>query len=174
MYYQKFGNDITFAATVTIPQDILENEEWENGPKAYIWATVQDTGCGITIAEQGNLFTRFSQATPRTHVRYGGSGLGLFISKSLAELQSGCIGVHSEPDVGSTFAFYIGTRIATTSKAEIPKDFNIRLDSERSKSTEEVVKAANYSVLIVEDNIVNVSDNTSWLTCDQHLLTLIQ
>ncbi|KAH8900446.1 hypothetical protein GQ53DRAFT_128251 [Thozetella sp. PMI_491] len=149
----KVWKGITFAATRTTSQNILDNPEWGQGRKAYIWITVEDTGCGLAPAEQCNLFTRFSQATPRTHVQYGGSGLGLFISKSLAELQSGCIGVRSEAGVGSTFAFSVGTR--ETSPPGVPENDLARPNLERSLSIEEVVKAAHYSVLIVEDNIVN-------------------
>ncbi|KAE9988896.1 hypothetical protein EG328_005606 [Venturia inaequalis] len=46
-------------------------------------------------------------SSPRTEVEYGGSGLGLFISKKLSELQGGGIGLASEPGQGSTFAFYV-------------------------------------------------------------------
>jgi signal transduction histidine kinase len=152
----EYWNRIRFAATRTIPQDILDNLEWGTGQKAYIWITVQDTGCGLTPEEQGNLFTRFSQASPRTHVQYGGSGLGLFISKSLAELQSGCIGVHSEAGVGSTFAFFIGTRIAVDPKAAISRTNSI-IDLEMATSTKDTVEPIQYSVLVVEDNLVNVS-----------------
>lgn len=137
-------------------QDVLSNDDGGSGPKAYIWITVKDKGCGLSPAEQGTLFTRFSQATPRTHVQYGGSGLGLFISKSLAELQGGNIGVSSEANVGSNFAFYIKTRIVVPSRTEVTRRSSMRPDIDRSTSAEEAVKAAHYSVLIVEDNLVNV------------------
>ncbi|KAJ4298680.1 hypothetical protein N0V88_003711 [Collariella sp. IMI 366227] len=68
---------------------------------------VEDTGEGLTEEEKKSLFQRFVQASSRTHVKYGGSGLGLFISRRLTELQNGSIGVASQPGVGSTFAFYI-------------------------------------------------------------------
>jgi CheY-like chemotaxis protein len=56
------------------------------------------------------MFLRFSQASPKTYAQYGGSGLGLFISRELTELQGGQIGVHSVAGQGSTFTFYIKTR----------------------------------------------------------------
>ena len=159
-------NNITFAAIRTTAEDLLNDEEWGNGQKAYIWITVQDSGCGLTPAEQGKLFARFSQATPRTHVQYGGSGLGLFISKSLTELHGGCIGVHSEADVGSTFAFFIATRIVLPTKAERGKSSTIRPGIGSSTSIEKIFKAEQYNVLIVEDNLVNVSGPMVFITSD--------
>ncbi|KAH7316493.1 hypothetical protein B0I35DRAFT_461162 [Stachybotrys elegans] len=80
----------------------------------YILFEVEDTGQGLTPSEVGSLFNKFVQASAKTHVKYGGSGLGLFISRRLTELQNGAIGVASRPGVGSTFAFYI--------EAYIPSD----------------------------------------------------
>src|SRR5271170_1277715 len=73
----------------------------------YLLFSIHDTGPGLKKAEMAALFQRFSQATPRTHVTYGGSGLGLFISKRLVELQGGRIYVDSVENKGSTFTFYI-------------------------------------------------------------------
>ncbi|CAM1502273.1 Fc.00g042570.m01.CDS01 [Cosmosporella sp. VM-42] len=73
----------------------------------YLMFEVKDTGQGLTAMEMGNLFNKFVQASAKTHIKYGGSGLGLFISRRLTELQNGAIGVSSQPGVGSTFAFYI-------------------------------------------------------------------
>ena len=61
----------------------------------YLCFSIIDTGPGLKQAEMAALFQRFQQATPRTHVTYGGSGLGLFISKRLVELQGGRIYVDS-------------------------------------------------------------------------------
>ncbi|TKA80462.1 hypothetical protein B0A49_00846 [Cryomyces minteri] len=84
--------------------------EWGNGEPVYLTLAVQDTGRGLTDEEQKVLFKRFSQASPKTHVQYGGSGLGLFISRQLTEMQGGQIGVASEAGKGSTFAFFLKTR----------------------------------------------------------------
>ncbi|CAD6451940.1 48cf3835-9e67-4d5c-b2c0-1677af16f44f [Sclerotinia trifoliorum] len=84
--------------------------EWGNGEILYISITVTDSGRGLSEKEKANLFHLFMQASPKTHVQYGGSGLGLFISRQLTEMQGGEIGVHSEKGKGSTFQFYVKTR----------------------------------------------------------------
>jgi CheY-like chemotaxis protein len=77
----------------------------------YVLFEVKDTGHGLTEEEMKSLFQRFKQASARTHVKYGGSGLGLFISRRLCEMHNGQIGVASLPGVGSTFAFYVESRL---------------------------------------------------------------
>jgi PAS domain S-box-containing protein len=84
--------------------------DWGEGEEIYLEFAVEDTGRGLSPEELKVLFQRFQQASPRTHVQYGGSGLGLFISRELTELQGGEIGVSSESGKGSTFAFYVKCR----------------------------------------------------------------
>ena len=96
--------------------DITAGQDWGEGERLYIRVKVQDTGCGLTPGEKRQLFERFAQASPRTHATYGGSGLGLFISRQLAELHGGQIGVASETGVGSTFGFFIQGRRAPPPK----------------------------------------------------------
>ncbi|SMR62179.1 unnamed protein product [Zymoseptoria tritici ST99CH_1E4] len=78
----------------------------------YIWFCVQDTGAGMTAEEMKRLFKRFSQASSRTHIDYGGCGIGLYICRQLAEKQGGQVGVASRKGKGSAFGFYIETRRA--------------------------------------------------------------
>lgn len=73
----------------------------------YLMFTVKDSGRGLEESERKLLFQRFKQATPRTHVQYGGSGLGLFISRKLTHLLGGEIAVESVAGKGSTFTFYV-------------------------------------------------------------------
>ncbi|THY24034.1 hypothetical protein D6D01_05738 [Aureobasidium pullulans] len=95
--------------TVTAMLAALDSDD--SGDDVYLLFSVEDTGCGLTPEESQLLFQRFSQA-PKTYTQYGGSGLGLFISRELVELQKGKIGLHSEAGVGSRFAFYIKAKRA--------------------------------------------------------------
>ncbi|KAF5003849.1 hypothetical protein FDECE_9625 [Fusarium decemcellulare] len=105
------GEDMT--AVQFIPRFCDVSEEYDQPAlrgrthPVYLLFEVKDTGQGLTVEEMGNLFNKFVQASAKTHTKYGGSGLGLFISRRLTELQNGAIGVSSQPGVGSTFAFYI-------------------------------------------------------------------
>ncbi|KAF1927776.1 aerobic respiration control sensor protein arcB [Didymella exigua CBS 183.55] len=103
-----YTKDFQFVPTRGVPLlNITTGEDWGTGELLYLRVEVRDTGCGLTPEEKDLLFERFAQASPRTHAHYGGSGLGLFISRQLAELHGGQIGVSSETGVGSTFGFFI-------------------------------------------------------------------
>ncbi|KAJ1415561.1 Signal transduction response regulator, receiver domain [Sesbania bispinosa] len=67
--------------------------------------TVEDTGIGIPTDAQSRIFTPFMQADSSPSRTYGGTGIGLSISKCLVDLMGGEIGFVSEPGIGSTFSF---------------------------------------------------------------------
>ncbi|KAK4981033.1 hypothetical protein LTR28_008493 [Elasticomyces elasticus] len=121
------------------------------GDDIYLMFTVRDTGRGISPDEMSILFNRFSQANPKTHVQYGGSGLGLFISRELTELQGGMIGCRSTLGEGSVFAIYIKARRPMMS--DIPAPMAPPASSQREARPTSPESAP--EILLVEDNLVN-------------------
>jgi hypothetical protein len=112
---------VDFTIARALQDSIYDTAEFSENT-CYLWFTVEDTGIGMNSEEQNRIFSRFAQGSIRTHKTYGGSGLGLFISRTLSELQGGEIGVSSEPDKGSTFAFFV--KAHTTSPPQLQKNSN--------------------------------------------------
>lgn len=102
------------------PKPVDFGEPFNSQPSVYVVISVEDTGPGLEPEEKASLFERFAQANPKTESKYGGSGLGLFISRDLTELQGGRIGVASEPGIGSTFVFSVQAK-RTVAPATIPR-----------------------------------------------------
>lgn len=156
-----------------------EAENKPNVDEVYLLVSISDTGRGITQDEIGHLFQRFRQANPRTHISYGGSGLGLHICKRIAELLGGEIGVESVRGKGSTFTFYIPTKrspvplslgmipspgFTTSVGPSTENPFNhtigsgIRRNQQQplsSPAEESLNVFEKLALLIVEDNLIN-------------------
>jgi signal transduction histidine kinase len=89
----------------------------------FITFAVTDTGIGIAAEDQATLFNDFVQLDTKLHKRLRGSGLGLSLSRKLAELLGGRVGVVSEVGVGSEFSVTIPVKMPGPNAAETPSDF---------------------------------------------------
>ena len=104
---------------------------------------VTDTGIGIDADAIERLFQPYSQASASTTREYGGTGLGLYICKQLAQLMAGDIGVRSTPGQGSTF--WADVELGGVTVAALPGE-----EEERS-----LPDIAGLRVLVVDDNVIN-------------------
>jgi signal transduction histidine kinase len=109
------GNAIKFTAAGGVTLWI--RKESQDRDHMIVRFTVTDTGIGIPLARQNEIFSPFTQADSSTTRKYGGTGLGLAISRRLTEMLGGRIWVESEPGKGSSFHFTARLGIAGTQDA---------------------------------------------------------
>jgi len=107
--------------------------------------SLKDTGIGISENHQFNLFNPFVQADGSTTRKFGGTGLGLTISKKIVELMNGKIGVKSKQGIGSTFWFTVNLDKQT----EINKNLGLK----QNKKEFDILQGTR--ILIVDDNKTN-------------------
>ncbi len=138
------GNAIKFTSEGEIVTTVTLDEK--KGGKYILRFSVRDTGIGIPVERQGILFEAFTQVDASTTRQYGGTGLGLVISKRLSTLMGGDIGLRSEEGKGSEFFF--------TAK--------LRPDKNPPSATFQAESLMGKRVLIVDDNATN-----------RHILTLL-
>ncbi|MDR2109223.1 MAG: response regulator [Coriobacteriales bacterium] len=118
---------------------------------------VQDNGIGITAEQQSTLFKAFTQADSSISRKYGGTGLGLVISKRIVELMNGQIWVQSQPEAGSTFGFTAELKIASAAQSadiETSDTNNVVATSAQALQEDELDLSA-YTLLLAEDVEIN-------------------
>ncbi len=117
-----------------------------------LYFEVQDTGIGIPLNMQDKLFSKFTTVDASYSRKFGGTGLGLVISKKLVILMGGNIGFTSQPDEGSTFWFSLPVALGT--EQEI-----LSLPDQSSSSCENKIADRKIShearILVAEDSSVN-------------------
>ena len=143
--------------------------EYESKHEIQIICSVIDTGIGISEEQVKRLFKPFSQADNSTARRYGGSGLGLSICKSLVEVMKGRIWIDSKPGIGTTVSFTLtlpkapkGAAILdsqVTAKDPDPTSPRARKDSQKLALSSHVdlssIPRDQVRICIAEDNPVN-------------------
>jgi CheY-like chemotaxis protein len=102
------GNAVKFTEQGEIVVNVQATEE---DAHSRLHFAVRDTGIGIPQERMDRLFRTFSQVASSTTRRYGGTGLGLVISKRLVEMMGGALTVESEQGVGSVFSFHIAVEL---------------------------------------------------------------
>ncbi len=115
------NNAIKFTQTGEVVLRAMLDDE-EDDSRYRIRISVTDTGVGLSRAQQQSLFNAFNQADASTARQYGGTGLGLVISRRLVEEMGGEIGLESELGKGSTFWFTLRTELAANAEPETPRD----------------------------------------------------
>lgn len=140
------GNAVKFTEEGSVTLDIRISSEDETS--IVIKFSVIDTGIGIKEDKLDSIFESFTQASTDTTRKYGGTGLGLTITKKLVELHGGMMGVKSQFGEGSTFWFTIPFQRGERFTEAIP--------SKVDKKTEEIPSLEGMHVLVAEDNHINV------------------
>ena len=107
---------------VTLKVETLEEE----GDRVVLRFLVEDTGIGLSKEQLEKLFSAFTQADVSTTRKYGGTGLGLVISKRLVEMMGGEIWCDSELNKGSIFGFTAAFKVHSTAKRYVPKRNDFR------------------------------------------------
>ncbi|MEO6055023.1 MAG: histidine kinase N-terminal 7TM domain-containing protein [Chthoniobacterales bacterium] len=110
------SNAIKFTAKGEVKVDVRsrETDSADDYKNCTLVFTVTDTGIGISANEIARLFQPFSQANKLTQLQYGGTGLGLTITRRLSELMGGGVSVQSAPGEGSTFTCMLKLRVGST------------------------------------------------------------
>jgi len=135
------GNAIKFTEKGSVTISVTVNKVYDG--KFDIRFGVRDTGIGIPADKIDKIFESFGQASADTTRKFGGTGLGLTISKQLVEMHNGKLKVSSVPGEGSEFYFVI-----TYPEAEKPKEVAV-------DETENKVDMKGVHILLVEDNEFN-------------------
>jgi PAS domain S-box-containing protein len=118
---QVLHNLVGNAVKYTDRGEVVVRVEPSQQAAGHLRISVRDTGIGITPEQQVRLFRAFSQADASTTRKYGGTGLGLTISRQLVELMGGALDVHSAIGVGSTFFFDLPLPAVTAPVQDRPR-----------------------------------------------------
>lgn len=143
--FNLMGNAVKFTHTGYVKLNVYSDTSKQDESMIELVIEVKDSGIGINLKQQKSIFEPFIQQDGQSTRQYGGTGLGLTITKKLVELMSGDISLDSQVDKGSTFKVSIPS-IAVSSfeihKQDKQKEYAYSFDQ-------------NITILIIEDVITN-------------------
>ncbi len=170
------GNALKFTPRDgTVELELADEPVTEGVPR--IRFSVRDTGIGISTAQIARIFDEFGQADASTTRRFGGTGLGLTISRQLVQLMAGDIEVRSEPGQGSTFTFAIplerlpDCRDAVAGRTSATELLRVAAAGTRPSSG---AAGRSFRILLAEDNGVNQLIATALLRRRGHTVAVAQ
>jgi signal transduction histidine kinase/CheY-like chemotaxis protein len=143
------GNALKFTREGTVSVAVYQHSR--GAKESELVFRIQDTGIGIPEDKQATLFSAFSQADSSTSGEFGGTGLGLTISKHVVELMGGKIWFRSKSGLGSSFFFTVRMGLTTATDSVTP-----RSDAEDLPELEgEIAQLHPLSILVAEDDLIN-------------------
>lgn len=136
----------------------LDVQRQADDPEMIVF-TITDTGVGMDDEHLENIFEAFKQADSSTTKEFGGTGLGLTISKRFCEMLGGSIHARSQPDIGSTFKIILPERSSrSTGKEARPTSKIVSSENVRIRNTEDDERRKKVSKVLVIDDDIAVSD----------------
>lgn len=131
------SNALKFTSVGYVTLEVYKTHQ--RGNRIELTFLVTDTGIGMSGEDKQKLFKSFSQADSSITRKYGGTGLGLYVTKQLIEQMQGSIEVESEKGKGSTFTF------------------SIRVGVEEDEAIDETVSMSNFSIESLKNNSLGVT-----------------
>jgi signal transduction histidine kinase/ActR/RegA family two-component response regulator len=167
------GNAIKFTEHGEVRVDV--SVESVTNERAGLQFSIRDTGIGIALDQQEGLFQEFQQAHTSGRRLYGGTGLGLAVSKSIVTLMGGTIGLKSMPGEGTTITFIAYFDLSPASQAAMPIPGEEDLQGMPTLMIDDNAtnrRPSSLRILLAEDNLVNQRVAMSMLGKMGHRITL--
>jgi signal transduction histidine kinase/CheY-like chemotaxis protein len=168
------GNAIKFTERGEVCIDVFV--ESATNDRASLQFIIRDTGIGIALDQQDGLFQEFQQAHTTGHRLYGGTGLGLALSRSIVTLMGGDISLTSRPGVGTTVTFTAHFSLAPGSQLGSQPGLSIGAHTAASEVTPPaagiLALSTSLRILLAEDNLVNQRVAMTMLGKMGHRITL--
>jgi CheY-like chemotaxis protein len=160
------GNAIKFTEHGEVRVDV--SVESVTNHSACLQFVISDTGIGIALDQQEGLFQEFQQAHTSGHRLYGGTGLGLAVSRSIVTLMGGSIDLKSMPGEGTTITFTAHFNLVPGSQPALA----IGAHAPENTAAAITAPSISLSILLAEDNLVNQRVAMTMLGKMGHRITL--